>query len=103
MKVAVFGGSGLVGDGFIQESLPAADVTEVVAEDLADVDACFWAPGVSAAGLSPQDYERITYGYTMAAAHTLAAAALHLARHGYTRHVLENRDIVTVAATSPSA
>ena len=222
MKVAVFGGSGLIGDGFVQESLRAADVTEVIAvgqapsnltheklrqvvhrdfgdftpisDDLADVDACFWALGVSAAGLSPQDYERITYGYTMAAAHTLAAVspdltfvyvsgggtdsteqgrsrwarvkgrtenaviatfpngyalrpgfvrpahdmrsktrmyrwadvavapiapllralrlaptlmtdtaqlgqvALHLARHGYTRHVLENRDIVTLAA-----
>ncbi|MBO3741760.1 hypothetical protein [Actinoplanes flavus] len=26
--------------------------------------------------------------------------ALHLARHGYSRHVLENRDIVTVATTA---
>jgi uncharacterized protein YbjT (DUF2867 family) len=227
VKVVVFGGSGLIGDGFIQESLKAADVAEVVAvgraplnlthaklrqvvhsdfgdltpisEDLADVGACFWGLGVSAAGLSPQEYERITYGYTMTAAHTLAAAnpdltfvyvsgggtdsteqgrsrwarvkgrtenaiiatfhngyalrpgfvrpahdmrsktrmyrwadtavapiapllralrlapslmtdtaqlgqvALHLARHGYTPHVLENRDIVSVAAAGRSA
>ncbi|MGW3917289.1 epimerase [Streptomyces sp. NPDC005070] len=221
MKVVVFGGSGLIGDGFLQESLLASDVTEVVAvgrtplnvthprlrqvlhadfldftaitDELSGADACFWGLGVSSAGLSPQDYERITYDYTQAAARTLAAlnpaltfvfvsgggtdstergrsrwarvkgrtenaviaafpngyalrpgfvrpsharrsktaayrcantvvtplvpllrllrlspvlmtstaqlgqVALHLARHGYSRHVLENRDIVTVA------
>jgi uncharacterized protein YbjT (DUF2867 family) len=102
MKVVVFGGSGLIGDGFIQESLRANDVTEVVAisrapltlthpklrqvvhddfldftgisSDLAGAEACFWGLGVSAGGMSPQDYERITYDYTMAAARTLAAA-----------------------------
>ncbi|MFF0043866.1 epimerase [Streptomyces mirabilis] len=222
MKVVVFGGSGLIGDGFLQESLLAPDVTEVVTvgrtplnlthpklrqvrhadfrdftaivEELRGADACFWGLGVSSAGLSPQDYERITYDFTVAAARTLAEAnpaltfvyvsgggtdstekgrsrwarvkgrsenaviatfpngyalrpgfvrpshdqrskttayrwantlvtpiapllrllrlapvlmtstaqlgqvALHLARHGYSRHVLENRDIVTVAA-----
>ncbi|MDR6324376.1 epimerase [Actinoplanes couchii] len=100
MKVVVFGGSGLVGDGFIKESLAAADVTEVVTvgrtlldlshpklrqvvhtdfsdftaitDDLAGVDACFWALGVSSSTVSAQDYERITYDYTMAAARTLA-------------------------------
>ncbi|GAA1821496.1 epimerase [Luedemannella flava] len=225
MKVVVFGGSGLVGDGFLQESLLADDVTEVVAvgrapldvthpklrqvvhadfgdftpiaDNLAGADACFWGLGVSSAGMSPADYERITYDYTMAAAQVLAAAnpaltfvyvsgggtdsteqgrsrwarvkgrtenaviatfpngyalrpgfvrpmhgkrsktrayrladpvfpalaalikllrlepvlltstqqlgqvALRLARQGYTRHVLENRDIVTVAAQQP--
>ena len=54
MKVVVFGASGLIGD------------------DLAGTDACFWALGVSAVGMSPQDYERITYDYTMAAVRTLA-------------------------------
>ncbi|MEU1519601.1 epimerase [Streptomyces sp. NPDC005811] len=101
MKVVVFGGSGLIGDGFLQESLRADDVTEVInvgrtplslthpklrqvlhrdfldftaiTEELNGADACLWGLGVSSAGLSPQDYERITHDYTMAAARTLAA------------------------------
>lgn len=101
MKVVVFGGSGLIGDGIVQESLRAEDVTEVITVgrapldathpkhrhvvhgdfldftaiggDLAGADACFWALGVSSVGMSPQDYERITYRYTVAAAHALAA------------------------------
>lgn len=100
MKVMVFGASGLIGDGIVQESLQAADVTEVVtvgrspltvrhpklrhlahsdfldlnaiSPELADTDACFWALGTSAAGVSPQDYERVTYDYTTAAAHAFA-------------------------------
>ncbi|MFE5910590.1 epimerase [Streptomyces wedmorensis] len=100
MKVVVFGPSGLIGDGFLQESLRAEDVTDVItvgrtpqdtahlkhrhlvhddfldftaiAEDLAGADACFWGLGVSSAGMNAQDYERITYGYTTAAARTLA-------------------------------
>jgi uncharacterized protein YbjT (DUF2867 family) len=101
MKVVVFGASGLIGDGFLQESLRADDVTEVVAvgrsllgvthpklrqvvhadfldfapisDALAGTDACFWGLGVSSTGMNPNDYERITYGYTTAAARTLAA------------------------------
>ncbi|WP_433366553.1 epimerase [Actinoplanes sp. CA-142083] len=101
MKVVVFGGSGLIGDGFLQESLWAADVTEVVtvgrtpldarhpklrhvvhgdfldfsaiSDELAGADACFWALGVSSVGMDPADYERVTHDYTIAAARTLAA------------------------------
>ncbi|MET7402748.1 epimerase [Dactylosporangium sp. NPDC005572] len=101
MKIVIFGGSGLIGDGFIQESLRADDVTEVVAvgrtpldlthpklrhvvhtdfldftaisDELAGADACFWALGVSAVGMSPHDYERVTHDYTVAAARTLGA------------------------------
>lgn len=100
MKVVIFGGSGLIGDGFVQESLRAPDVTDVITvgrspmgtphpkqrhvvhddfldlsairTDLDGVDACFWGLGVSAVGMSPHDYERVTYDYTMAAARTLA-------------------------------
>ncbi|MEV6353049.1 epimerase [Streptomyces hydrogenans] len=227
MKAVVFGASGLIGDGFLQESLRAHDVTEVVAvvrtplpvthpklrqvlhgdfldftqiaDELAGADACFWGLGVSSVGLDPQEYERVTYGYTTAAGHVLATinpdltfvyvsgggtdstergrsrwarvkgrtenaviaafphgyalrpgfvrpshgtrsrttayrwadaavaplapllrllrlapslmtdtselgqAALHLARHGFSRHVLENRDIVSVAAAARQA
>ncbi|MFE1292187.1 epimerase [Streptomyces sp. NPDC058751] len=99
MKVIVFGGSGLIGDGFLQESLLAGDVREVVAvgrrpldlahpklrqvvhgdfldftairDDLQGADVCLWGLGVSSAGMAPADYERITYGYTEAAVQTL--------------------------------
>ncbi|MCA1271043.1 epimerase [Streptomyces sp. 7G] len=99
MKVIVIGGSGLIGDGFLQESLLAADVREVIAvvrtqldvahpklrqvvhrdfldltpirAELAGADLCLWGLGVSSAGMSPADYERITYGYTEAAVRSL--------------------------------
>lgn len=99
MKTVIFGGSGLIGDGFLQECLHADDVTQVLAvgrtplelthpklrqvvhtdfldfssveDDLADADACFWGLGVSSTGMEPEAYERITYGYTTAAARAL--------------------------------
>ncbi|MGW6702114.1 epimerase [Nocardia sp. NPDC055049] len=101
MKVAIFGASGLIGDGFLQESLRAHDVTEVLTigrtpsglthpklrhlthsdftdftglgNELADIDACFWALGVSASLVDAAEYERITYGYTSIAAQYIAA------------------------------
>ncbi|MDT0269077.1 epimerase [Streptomyces sp. DSM 44915] len=101
VKVVVFGPSGLIGDGFVRESLRAEDVTEVVtvgrgplaathpkhrhlvhgdfldfdalSGELAGVDACFWALGVTSMGMSPADYERVTHDYTVAAVRTLAA------------------------------
>ena len=39
---------------------------------LTGFDACFFCLGVSSAGMSETDYERVTYGITMAAAETLA-------------------------------
>jgi uncharacterized protein YbjT (DUF2867 family) len=39
---------------------------------LSGYDACFYCLGVSAVGMSEQDYERVTYGYALAAAQTLA-------------------------------
>jgi uncharacterized protein YbjT (DUF2867 family) len=35
-------------------------------------EACFFCLGVSSAGMRPEEYERITYGITLAAAETLA-------------------------------
>jgi uncharacterized protein YbjT (DUF2867 family) len=100
MRVIIFGASGMVGQGVLRECLLDPAVTEVVAVvrgplgrtgpklreivhddfadfsaiagELADADACFFCLGVSSAGRSPQEYERITYGYTVAAAHALA-------------------------------
>src|SRR4029077_18888253 len=39
---------------------------------LVGFDACFFCLGVSSAGMSEADYERVTYGITLAAASTLA-------------------------------
>ena len=43
-----------------------------VETEVAGFDACFFSLGVSAAGMEEADYERITYGLTMAAAETLS-------------------------------
>jgi uncharacterized protein YbjT (DUF2867 family) len=40
--------------------------------DLAGFDACFYCLGVSSSGMKQADYERITYGFTLAAAETLS-------------------------------
>jgi hypothetical protein len=43
-----------------------------IENDLAGFDACFFCLGVSSAGMKEEDYRRITYDFTMAAARTLA-------------------------------
>lgn len=101
MKVILFGASGMVGQGVLRECLHDADVTEVVAvarsplersdpklrqvfhddftdfsavaAELSGAAACFYCLGVSTAGHSPEDYTRITYDCTLAAARTVAA------------------------------
>lgn len=100
MKVILFGATGMVGQGVLRECLLAPDVDAVltigrtatgqrhtklreivhtdltdyaaVERDLAGHDACFFCLGVSAAGMSEQDYTRITYDVTLAAAQVLA-------------------------------
>ncbi|ANB15339.1 hypothetical protein AWJ20_2966 [Sugiyamaella lignohabitans] len=47
----------------------AGDYSEVIAKnDLASHDACIWALGISQRDVSKEDYIKITYDYTMAAA-----------------------------------
>lgn len=100
MNVLVFGATGMVGQGVLRECLLAPDVDSVAAigrtatgiahpklrdivhRDLTDYraiesrlsgfDACFFCLGVTSAGMTEQDYTRITYGITIAAAETLA-------------------------------
>lgn len=100
MKVLIFGATGMVGQGVLRECLQAEDVElavtvgrsatgaenpklrEIVHEDLssytaiegelAGFDACFFTLGVSSTGMKEADYERITFGLTMAAAETLS-------------------------------
>jgi uncharacterized protein YbjT (DUF2867 family) len=99
MKVILFGATGMVGQGVLRECLLVSDVDnvlaigragtgqehaklqEIVRSDLFDLspmesrlsgfDACFFCLGVSAAGMSEQDYRRITYELTKSAARTL--------------------------------
>jgi uncharacterized protein YbjT (DUF2867 family) len=100
MKVLIFGATGMVGQGVLRECLQAADVDlavtvgrnatgtqnpklrEIVRQNMtsyADIegeltgfDACFFTLGVSSAGMKEADYERITYGLTLAAAEALS-------------------------------
>src|SRR5512135_2438636 len=100
MKVILFGATGMIGQGVLRECLLSPDVQlvqtigrsatgrehlkfrEIIRQDLYDYsgmeadlsgfDACFFCLGVSSAGMKEEDYERITYGITLAAATTLA-------------------------------
>jgi uncharacterized protein YbjT (DUF2867 family) len=100
VKVLLFGATGMIGQGVLRECLLAADVERVLAigrrpvgqrhdklselvhddfsdfstveHELAGYDACFFCLGVSSAGMSEQAYRRVTYGFTLAAAGTLA-------------------------------
>jgi uncharacterized protein YbjT (DUF2867 family) len=99
VKVILFGATGMVGQGVLRECLLASDVDNVLAigrtgtgqkhakleelvrADLSDLspiesrlagfDACFFCLGVSAAGMSEQDYRRVTYELTISVAKTL--------------------------------
>ena len=100
MKVIVYGGTGMIGQGVLRECLLANDVTDVLAigrrsvgqahpklrdivlpdpgnlssieQDAASCDACFFSAGPSAVGMTEADYTRATYDFTLAVATTLA-------------------------------
>lgn len=100
MKTMIFGATGMVGQGVLCECLLDPEVEsvltigrsatgqqtpklrEIVHKDLSDYlsieqelsgyDACFWCLGVTSAGLSEQEYQRMTHDFTVAAAQTLA-------------------------------
>ncbi|MGA2197890.1 MAG: NAD-dependent epimerase/dehydratase family protein, partial [Bryobacteraceae bacterium] len=99
MNVILFGATGMVGQGVLRECLLDPDVRsvlsigrsptgqqhpklrELVHKDLLNYsaiesrlsgfDACFFCLGVSSAGMSEENYRKVTYGITMAAAETL--------------------------------
>jgi uncharacterized protein YbjT (DUF2867 family) len=99
MKVLLFGATGMVGQGVLRECLIDPDVEQAtvigrsatgthhpklreilrrdsshyaeIEAELSGFDACFFSLGVSSAGMKEEEYERITYGITMAAAETL--------------------------------
>jgi len=100
MKVLLFGATGMVGQGVLREcvrdpnvelvvtvgrtptGMRDTKVREIVHRDMLDyagmeesltgLDSCFFCLGVSSAGKKEADYERVTYGFTMAAAEMLS-------------------------------
>ncbi len=100
MNVVLFGATGMVGQGVLRECLLDPEVRsvlsvgrsatrrqheklrEIVHQDLLDYsaiesqlagfDACFFCLGVTSVGMSEENYRKITYGITLAAAATLA-------------------------------
>ena len=100
MNVVLFGATGMVGQGVLRECLidpevqmvlsigrrptgrQDAKLREVVHRDFLDFsaienelsgfDACFFCLGVSSLGMKEDDYRRVTYDFTLAAARTLA-------------------------------
>src|SRR5258708_37597688 len=101
MKVILFGGTGMVGQGVLRECLRDADVTEVtsvvrsatgqqhaklreiVHKDFTNFsalhlsgDACFWCLGISSAGLKEADHTRITHDFTLSAARAMVRPTL---------------------------
>jgi uncharacterized protein YbjT (DUF2867 family) len=99
MNVLLFGATGMVGQGVLRECLLDSNVQlvqtvgrtaagvqnpklrdvvhadifhyEALEATLSGFDACFFCLGVSSSGKAEKDYERVTYGITMAAAETL--------------------------------
>ena len=103
MKVILFGGTGMVGQGVLRECLlddrvdrvlavgrssvgrAHPKLLEIVQDDLFDLsgvrdqlagyDACFFCLGISSVGLAEDQYRRITYDLTLAAAGIIATAS----------------------------
>ena len=99
MQVVLFGATGMVGQGVLRECLLDPDVENVVSvgrgstghyhpkllelehtdflnfsaieNQLEGFDACFFCLGVSSAGMSEENYELVTYEFTIAAAQAL--------------------------------
>lgn len=100
MKVVIFGATGMVGRAALLECLRDGDVTQIVTvgrtatgtsdpkvlelvhpdltdysaieSRLAGIDACFFCLGVASTGMKEADYDRVTFGFTLAAATTLS-------------------------------
>jgi uncharacterized protein YbjT (DUF2867 family) len=99
VKVLLFGASGMVGQGVLRECLLDPDVAKVVTvvrkptgrkhgklselvqpdlatlasleSELTGFDACFFCAGVSALGMTEEQYTRVTYDLTLGVAKTL--------------------------------
>lgn len=102
MRVIMFGGSGMVGQGMLRVCEADPDVTEVLlvvrqpmattsakvtelvhadffdwtGVDFSGYDACFFCLGVSSLGMKEPEYRHVTYDLTMAAAEPLQRAGV---------------------------
>ncbi|WP_405491809.1 epimerase [Nocardia sp. NBC_00511] len=102
MKVILFGATGMVGQGVLNECLQDDRVEQVlaigrsplgienpklrelvqpdptdlaaIADELPQFDACFFCLGVSSVGMKEDEYRRITYDLALKVGRTLAAA-----------------------------
>ncbi|MFE3056798.1 epimerase [Nocardia sp. NPDC059239] len=102
MKVILFGATGMIGHGVLDECLRDERVEQVlavgrsslgienpklrelvqpdptdlsaIAGELPEFDACFFCLGVSSVGMEEEDYRRITHDLTLKVGRTLAAA-----------------------------
>ncbi|MET8426820.1 NAD-dependent epimerase/dehydratase family protein [Nocardia sp. NPDC004860] len=102
MKVILFGATGMIGHGVLNECLRDDRVEQVlavgrssvgienpklrelvqpdptdlsaIAGELPEFDACFFCLGVSSVGMKEEDYRRIAYDLTLKVGHMLAAA-----------------------------
>ncbi len=100
MNIVLFGATGMIGQGVLRECLLDPDVKRVLSivrsptgqaheklreivhdnfldfscieDELSGFDGCFFCLGVTSAGMTEEAYERVTYGFTVAAAQTLA-------------------------------
>jgi uncharacterized protein YbjT (DUF2867 family) len=100
MKAILFGATGMVGQGVLQECLRSPEVESVLSigrratgqahpklheithtdftdfsaieGELTGYDACFFCLGVSSIGMGEDAYRRVTFDFTLAAARTLA-------------------------------
>jgi uncharacterized protein YbjT (DUF2867 family) len=95
MRVILFGTTGMVGQGVLREclldprvekvlsigrsksgerhpKLEEADISDFDSLDLSAYDACFFCLGVSSAGMSEEDYRRVTYDLTLDVAKKIA-------------------------------
>jgi len=105
MRVILFGATGMIGSGVLLECLADPRIESVVSvvrqasgvahpklrelihedfldlvpvcADFAGVDACFYCLGISSAGMKEEDYRRVTYDFTMAAAKEVLAESPH--------------------------
>ena len=106
IKAVVFGATGMIGKAVLLECLKDERINEVtcvvrkpldithqklrvlickdfkkldeLSNDIQGYDACFYAIGIPSSGLSENDYSRITYDYTIAAAEMLLVKNLNL-------------------------
>jgi uncharacterized protein YbjT (DUF2867 family) len=106
MRIVIFGASGMVGQGALRECLRDPDIGQVVSvvrtpagskheklreivhadflnftpieNELTGLNGCIYCLGVTSAGTSEENYTRITYEFTIAAAKTLLRVNPHM-------------------------